>query len=271
MARSYTNEKLKEMATTLAKRTKVHSVSEGKSPKTNEPWVGVEIEFYTEFEHLHRMIANSDIIDYITIGEDGSIHPYEDDDEECDGSKNYCCWEMKVCAPEDKIKEVLGKVCSILRYIKAQTNSTCGLHIHLDHRLIIGRNPVVTFNNLLKLQNVMFGVADESRNENEFCNHVDQHFYDHLFDQMEQCGYDDGQSRYWAINLLPLRDYNTIEVRVFNSTTKYREIMHFVNLALGAVRSKTVEKDITEKNVDIVKTIPVSTRNYVKSKMRRAA
>ena len=74
-----------------------------------------------------------------------------------------------------------------------------------------------------------------------------------------------------AINLIALRDTSTIEVRIFNGTTKYREISHFLNLVLGAARSKVVNEKITEKNVDIVTTIPYSTRNFVKNKIRKAA
>lgn len=273
MARSYTEDKLKWMANTLAKKVEVAKVFEPKGPTTDEAWVGVEIEFYTRFEHIGRIIANSDIAEYIAIGEDGSIEINCDDELEDNWSeKDWYVWEMRVCAPEAKIREVIGKVCSILRYIKAKTNSSCGLHIHLDHRMSVGRNPVVTFNNLLKLQGVLFGVTDEDRENNQYCQPVNESstFYDHIFHQMSESDYDE-DSRYYALNLMALRDTSTIEIRIFNGTTKYREISHFLNLVLGAAKSKVVNEKITEKNVDIVTTIPYSTRNFVKNKIRKAA
>lgn len=274
MARSYTDEKLKYMATTLAKKVEVAKVFESKRPDSDEPWVGVEIEFYTSFEHIGRIIANSDIAQYVEIGEDGSIEINCDDElpDNWDDGRPWYCWEMRVCAPESRIREVIGKVCSILRHIKARTNSSCGLHIHLDHRMTVGRNPVVTFNNLLKLQGVLFGVNNEDREECQYCQPVNESstFYDHIFHQMSESDYDE-DSRYYAINLIALRDTSTIEVRIFNGTTKYREISHFLNLVLGAAKSKVVNEKITEKNVDIVTTIPYSTRNFVKNKIRKAA
>lgn len=274
MSRSYTVEKLKWMATTLAKRTKVGEVFEGKGPNTDEPHVGVEIEFYTDFEHIGRMIANSDIAEYVTIGEDGSIEGNVDDEMEWEYYEGRCwyMWEMRICAPESKIREVIGKASSILRYIKARTNSSCGLHIHVDHRFCTGRNPVLTFNNLLKLQGVLFGVTDPGRNDNQYCNPVSESsdFYSHIFHQMSESDYDE-DSRYYAINLMALRDTQTIEVRIFAGTTKYREISHYLNLVLGATNGKRVIEKIDENNVDIVKTIPYSTRNFVKNKIRKAA
>lgn len=273
MARSYTKEKLSKMATTLAKTVEVNKVWESKQPDTKEPWVGLEIEFYTFFQHMGRIIANSDIAQYVSLGDDGSIEVNIDDElkDSC-YEFNANCYEMKICAPEKKIHEVVGKACSILRHTNARTNSSCGLHIHLDHRPCIGRNPVLTFNNLLKMQNVLFGVSDD-REGNEYCSRVDEDadFYQHLFKQMEETGYDGEDSRYYSINLISLRDTSTVEVRIFNGTIKTREVNHFLNLVLGAVKSKMVDKKINEKNVDIVKTIPYSTRNFVKNKMRKVA
>lgn len=273
MCRSYTQEKLKWMANTLAKKVEVSKVFEDKKPNTNDPWVGMEIEFYTDFKNIGRIIANSDIAEHIQIGEDGSIEIDRDDEmpEDWD-DKPWFCYEMRICAPETKIREVVGKACCILRHIKARTNSSCGLHIHLDHRPCVPRNPIHTFNNLIKLQGILFGVSDESRRDNGYCQEVDEDsdFYEHLFRQFDESNYDE-DSRYYAINLMALRDSKTIEIRIFNGTTKYREISHFLNLALGAVKSKVLDKDITEKNVDIVKTIPYSTRNFVKNKIRKVA
>lgn len=273
MSNTYTPEQLKKMANTLAKNAAVEDLWQGKSPNTEEPWVGVEIEFYTFFRYLPRTLANSDIAQYVALGEDGSIEPNCDDEfsdeEDC---RETFVYEMKICAPESKIREVLGKACAILRYSKARTNTSCGLHIHLDHRVCADRNPVKTFNNLMKLQNVLFNVTDEYRRGNEYCSPVPDHFtfYNHIFHQMSESDYEE-DSRYYAINLMALRDTQTIEIRLFSGTIKYREIMHYLSLALGAATSSTVNVEITEKNVDIVKTIPYSTRNFVKNKIRKVA
>jgi hypothetical protein len=267
------------MAETLAKNVDVEELWRGKCPASLEPWVGIEIEFYTFFPHLPRMLANSSIAPYIALGEDGSIEV--DVDDECteaeqdglaNGDKEAFVYEMKICAPEKRIREVVGKACSILRYAKARTNSTCGLHIHLDHRVCVDRNPVRTFNNLMRLQDVLFDVTDEDRRDNEYCTPVPDSFtfYNHIFHQMSESDYDE-DSRYYSINLIALRDTETIEVRLFSGTIKFREIMHYLSLTLGAVRNDRVKEKITKNNVDIVKAIPYSTRNFVRNKIRKAA
>lgn len=273
MTRTYTKEQLDQMATKLAKNDNVERLWNGKSPNTEEPWVGVEIEFYTKFDYTMRIFANSDIADYLSFSDDQSIELNADDELGDDyDSEEYYCFELQVCAPESKIREVLGKSCSILRYIKAKTNSSCGLHIHLDHRFCVKRNPVLTFNNLLMFQGILFGVTDEDRLGSQYCVPVDESsdFYNHLFKQMEESDYDE-DSRYYAINLIALRDTRTIEIRIFSGTTKYREILHYLNLVLGATRSEEIKNSIEENNIDIVKTIPYGTRNFVKNKIRKAA
>jgi hypothetical protein len=274
--KTYSKEYLKKIATTLAKKKDVAKVWNKKSPKNKKPWVGVEIEFYTGFEHIGRIIANSDIAKYVCVGDDGSIEINYDKELparwwENKKYSNLQCYEMKICAPEDEIFSVMGKACAILRHIDAKTNNSCGLHIHIDHRTCTNRNPVITFNNLSKLQPILFGVT-EGREDCGFCNPVEDEldFYQHMFNQLEESEYDD-ESRYYAINLLALRDTNTIEVRVFNGTTKYREIAHYLNVVLGAAKSKPVMKLVDSKNVDIVKSIPINTRRFVKNKMRKAA
>lgn len=274
MSRSYTKEQLDKLANTLAKHAAVDELWCSKRPDTNEPWVGIEIEFYLKDSRFLRMLANSDIAKYVSVSEDGSIEINQDDElpDDWAESGDWNTFELQICSPESKIHQVLGKACSILRYVKAKTNSSCGLHVHIDHRIQTGRNPVVTFNNLLKMQGVLFGVTDPGREDSEYCQWVDNdsNFYSHMFRQMSESDYDE-DSRYYAINLIALRDSQTIEVRIFGGTTKYREICHYLNLVVGSIKSNQVEESITENNVDIVKTIPYSTRNFVKSKLRKVA
>lgn len=269
MAKSYTQEYLKEIATKLAKNSAVEDLWSDVSPDTNEPHVGIEIELYTFFPHLLRMFANSDIAKYISIAEDHSIEINEDDEAPDNWvHKDSFIYEVQICAPERIIREVVGKTCSILRYAKCVTNSTCGLHIHLDHRDVLNRNPVNTFNNLIKMQDVLFDMTDNCRQANQYCEFIDDdtNFYQHIFDQYETG--DDEPCRYYAINLLSLRNKNTIEVRIFAGTTKVREINHYLNMVLGAVQNKPIKEKVTIRKLDIVKKIPKSTKNYI---LRKAA
>lgn len=223
-------------------------------PNTNEPWVGIEIEFFAPYKSkVNKLFGASNIQKYVSLGYDGSICP----DEDCDD------YELRLCCPEKKVKEVVAKAVSLLEFMKAETNDSCGLHIHIDHRSAINRNPIATYKNLLAIQDVLYDVSASHRKNNDYCRKVSQrNFWRALEDSHHKC----------SINTSALYDKETIEVRIFHSTIDYKEIMHFVNLVLGAARNKKIVNPVKNKrDLDKIKTIPIGTRNFAKSKYKKVA
>lgn len=229
-------------------------------PDTNEPWVGIEIEFFApDKSKVKKLFGASNIQKYVSLGSDCSICPDDDSDEDY----YYTEYELRLCCPEKKVKEVVAKASSLLEFLGAKTNDSCGLHIHIDHRSVINRNPIATYKNLLAIQDILYDVSASHRRNNGYCRKVSQrNFWRALGNSHHEC----------SINTSALFDKETIEVRIFHSTIDCKEIMHFVNLVLGAANNKKVVDPVKNKrDLDKIKSIPVSTRNFAKSKYKKAA
>lgn len=250
----------------LSREARIVSGGDNIVPSTKKPWVSVEIEcFFKVKSHnnwynlLATAFVKSKLHKFVRIKDDGSIDPWEHN-EDCDLT-NYDCVgiEVVVSAPESKIINVLQKVCVVLNALGAKTNDSCGLHIHIDHRMETQRNPLVSFNNLYYLQDIMFRAAKSSRKKCGYCDPI--HSND-LFDCMDA-------DRYSSINAGALNCHKTLEVRVFHGTTKFREISHFVKLVLGAIHCKKIlNKKISIRELDSIRSIPADTRRFVKSKSK---
>ena len=243
-------------------KSRKNELWEHKEPKGSQPHVGIEIEFYTSAteEKVFEVFAKLGLQNHVCIGEDGSIHPPDVED---DGIM-YFGYEVVICAPESQIKRVLNRVSDALKLIDARTNESCGLHVHIDHREATKRNPLISFNNLVRVQDFLFKVVDPERSDNDFCQKVEtKDFIAHLFRQI------DDDDRYYAINALALEKHKTIEVRLFHSTIDAEEIYHYVQMVLAAVKSKKISENIrVVSQLKKIKKVPKDTRQYLAKKQR---
>jgi hypothetical protein len=240
-------------------------------PTGSKPWVSVEIECFflpkkqAKVNKKHEVdfrevdwysvvstaVAKANLSSYVRVKDDGSIEP--DDLECCNGAM-----EVVVSAPESKIFFVLEKVCLILNNFGAKTNDTCGLHIHLDHRLETNRNPILSYNNLFYTQDILFKISNPSRKNCGFCDVVSKNMFENFVND----------NRYNSINALSLETHDTLEVRVFQGTTDFHEISHFIRLLLGVINNKKpIKSKVDKNNIDCFKSIPLVTRRFVKSKL----
>jgi putative lipoic acid-binding regulatory protein len=251
---------LKKKISEKALNKRVSQLNRDKKPKTKDPYVGVEIEFITpkNEKQLDEIFAKLGLQNHVTMSDDGSIEVYEDNHTPC---------EIKVCVRESEVKRVLNRVGDALSLARAYVNDTCGVHIHVDHRDCTGRNPVVTYNNLFKMQGLIFSIVDKERRNNQFCQPNDNSdFYEQFAEQVEE------DSRYFAINTLALEKYKTIEVRAFHGTVDSEEIYHFAQVVIAATKSKKIETKVAKTSeLGKIKKFPKHTRDYLSKKKRRAA
>lgn len=232
-------------------------------PKSKIPWVSVEIECFfcgksnrEWYKIVSNCVAKAGVEGFVRIKDDGSIDPYMG---HWVGPYNATSMEVVISAPETKFFPVLEKVCCILNSLGAKTNESCGLHIHLDHRLETNRNPVLSYNNLYFVQDLMFKLSNPSRRNCGFCDRV---YSRSLFKSIED--------RYYSINASALEQHQTIEVRVFHSTTSFEEISHFVSFLLGVIGlTKPLQKKVTSVGVSSLKTVPSDTRKFIMSKLSK--
>lgn len=195
-------------------------------PKPSEKinYVGIEIECFTRLGQADILakLLEHDLEKCVEFAEDNSI------DE--DFGDNL---ELRVLLPEKKLKVGLSKLSKILKSKDFGVNDSCGLHIHLDMR---HRNVDECYSRLLKFQDVLFGLVDKKRWDNEFCEYTTQ---------------ENVNLRYVAINKSAYDRHQTIEIRLHHATLDMKKIEKWVNLLLTIIGSKNPPPIATK--VDVLK------------------
>jgi len=184
-------------------------LSLGKSPSTPENHVGIELEFYAL--HAGHRELSKDLVDtgfgrFLTMKGDGSLT--------APPSYDYEGRELCICAPSGMMDTIVRSVTEVLAKHKCKVNKTCGTHIHLDAR---NASPVTVFNNLKAIQNIIFQMQPESRQNNRYCKRT-------------RSQYGEQTDRYYGINGRAYRSHRTIEVRAHAGTIDADKIINFVKL-----------------------------------------
>jgi hypothetical protein len=181
-----------------------------KLPMTKERHIGVEIEASIprdNLESLNKALINTGMAQYMAMGTDGSVTANED----------YQGSELRLCAPMSKIKEVITAACETLIKFGAVVDKTCGLHVHLDARKVLGVDAEKMFINLVRQQKPLYLTQPSSRRGNTYSKWTSRHDWE----------VDD---RYKSINPTSFSKYNTIEVRLHSGTIIANKIHHWIDL-----------------------------------------
>ncbi len=191
-------------------------------PKVITNHVGIEIECFSnlDWDEVKALIYAHDLESYVNLSTDGSI-------ENPDSTEAY---ELRLLIPETKLTDVLSRFKKFTKKAKLRTNSSCGLHVHLDMRK---RNAKNCYDRLMKFQDVLFGLVAKNRWGNEYC---------------EWTCFTNSLGRYVAINKLSLAKHNTIEIRLHEGTTDADKIEKWVRLLLNVISSKNTIPEVQNKN-----------------------
>jgi Putative amidoligase enzyme len=179
--------------------------------KTN--YVGIELECFTHYDllEMHDQILKCGLDGIVQPVGDGSISPDFGDD----------C-ELRILLPEKQLSSGLKKLGKLLKKDQFGVNDTCGLHVHLDMR---NRDVEKCYERLIKFQDVLFGMVDCDRWDNEYCMYTNVH-------NMKQ--------RYVAINKDDAyRQHKTIEVRLHHATLDVKRIEQWIKLLLNVISTNT--------------------------------
>ena len=195
-----------------------------KKPKTLVRHVGIEIECFSKASRMEvvKEIAKLKLLDVVQISDDISIDP-----DNC-GEKSY---ELKILLKEREMSKILKKVQLLLKRIKAKTNSSCGLHVHLDMRK---RSLSRCFENLQTSQKLLFGLVNKDRQHSGFCDYT---------------GKEDWSRS--AINRAAYHKHKTIEVRLHHGTVNMEIVENWVKLLLKLVNCRKKLEDV--KNIQDLK------------------
>lgn len=220
-------------AATMVER--IQSLNRDKKPKQNLPYVGIEIEFFSEYskQTIYEITARYSLHRICKFKSDSSI------DEFPEGRTPI---EIVCLLPQKYWKRYLKVIIHCLKRCKAEVNNTCGIHVHLDHRMCTGRNPAATYLSLQRMQNFLFSLTKPSANRrnNRYCPYENEVNFYRKFTST---------NRYSAINTDALRKFETIEVRLFHSTIDLDEIQTYINCLLFGV--KRCDSAISKHNENV--------------------
>lgn len=194
----------------LSDTSKLHEklLSVRKVPATGEPHISVEIECgVPDVLALNADLAAAGLGRYVNHGSDGSV-----------SVRSRHSSELRVSAPETKLKEVLTKTCEALRKNGAKVNASCGLHVHIDCR---ARNWRVVYDRLYKAKHWLYACVAPSRANNSYAK--------------PPSAEPNMGDRYTAINATSAVKHGTIEVRLHHGTTNAKKILNWVRLLLAIV------------------------------------
>lgn len=225
------NLKLKELA---------KLIYEGKGPDNVRlgDWISVEIECIfksTDAENeFVKIIRKNGFTKFITLKDDGSIHPEEgrsdnscecsaEDLDENDGDcRGDCRPEQREIGKEIVVTflygdwEILNMVCRTLNRLKSRVNKTCGLHVHFDCRHISARQVTTLGKKVARVIPALKQILPRSRQSNRFCaDPINTH---------------NRGERYSFVNLHSFRKHKTLEIRGHSGTTDPVKIANWIKI-----------------------------------------
>lgn len=171
-----------------------------------------------------------------------------------------------VCKYEDI--ETLQETIRTLRKAGAFENESCGIHIHVGKEFFTART-------LRNLVNIMTSKEDliykalkvERQREGSYCKKVDKRFLEKLnkrkpeaLEQFSELWYEGycredrnrhyHRSRYHGLNLHSFFNGNTVEFRIFNSTTHAGKIKAYIQFCLAISHQALIQKSASPKKTE---------------------
>lgn len=198
-------------------------ITQEKKPETADNYVGIEIEMLSpkSVQEMEKLFIKARLHRYVNIGDDASIR------HDTDGFNRM---ELRVCLPEHLLESHLKILCDVLRKNDCYANRSCGMHVHIDMR---NRDPELCYRNFFKVQNIMLESQPLGRRNNKYC-------APNTASEIALAEFDHTERRS-AINTQSYNKNNmrTIEIRIHEGATKYRDIINWVKFLVGTASLKT--------------------------------
>lgn len=177
------------------------------------PHIGIELEFdtdeplrdvrdYFKYEILKEGLSHCARVDYEVIAAN-----------EMNGAKFG--WELSLLTTETRYYNELQRMLDVLSKRVIYLDERCGFHLHIDCRR---RNRIDVYHSLVKYQDHLFSLAADVRKEGEYCvpNNVDKEPHN-------------------KNAIYPSDKYDTVEVRIFESTFDIKKLDFYIKSVLGIV------------------------------------
>lgn len=215
---------------------KIETIYQEKKPTSSKHHMGIEFEFISKANKgtIAKELAEAKLHEYVMLTEDGSLRS--------DDQYPYM-HELCVVAPEDKLEDVLTSVTDIINKLGSKVNKSCGTHVHIDVR---NRDRNTVFNNLTKVQDILFAMQSRERVANQHCKKVNESdFTKVLAAYPKNSG--SRSYRYLGINPHSYEKHQTIEVRIHSGTINKRKIVNWCKILMAiANKDKSYETTCTD-------------------------
>jgi hypothetical protein len=225
---SWARAKIRELAHALYEDKKPDSIDLGK-------WVSVEIECIMPQRSAETALASflrkNGYQKYVTIKDDGSIHPDRPDCEghlDEDGNRLNCDCPMDLFGKEIVVTfkygewDMLTAICKKIGELGCTVNKTCGLHVHFDCRHLSPRQAGTLGKRVALTIPALKQLLPKSRQDNGYCKTN--------INKMYCRGRDDRYYRYAFVNMMAYPKHRTIEIRGHSGTTDANKIINWIRL-----------------------------------------
>jgi hypothetical protein len=226
----------------LNEKFAVNVIKEHKKPTTNDNYIGIEIEMLSmmSIDQMNKEFIAARLHRTVNVGTDGSIRADQD------GSKTM---ELRILVKESELESKLKEICAVLRKNDCYSNRSCGMHVHLDMR---NRDAELCYKNLFNVQDLMLASQPIARRSNTYCKpNTDK--------ALKLSQFKTGE-RYKVINTDSYEKHSTIEIRLHEGATKFKDIYNWVKFLVDTVNQKKVFKkevktidDLTEMDYTDIK------------------
>lgn len=210
----------------LNEKYAITMIKEHKKPTTADHYVGIEIEMLSpkSIDAMNKEFIAARVHKYVNIGTDASIRI--DDD-------SVNSMELRICLPEFLLESHLKIICEVLRKNGCYSNRSCGMHVHIDMR---NRNPVLCYSNFFKVQDIMLLTQPEARRRNKYC--LPNSEPTRTMEDFKS-GSEYGRRSAININSYTKNDMKTIEIRVHEGATKFKDVYNWVQFLVGTASLKS--------------------------------
>lgn len=213
-----------------------NKIEESKSPKTADPYLGIEIEFMSKYPMtgLQLVVNQAGLGKHVSMGTDGSIEDENysvSDDEYWDEYTDFYAIEARILVKQSEVKRVLNKFQEILDGCGARINKTCGLHVHIDMR---NRDVLQVSKRFLSIQDTLYSMVPYHRRNNNFCLKESATITKEMIER-------GGTSKYRGINVGSYASKKTIEIRVHHGTKNMTEVVDWCKFLVHVADTSTGE------------------------------
>lgn len=227
----------------------------GKKPKTEDPYIGVEIELASkkDREFICDQLHAAGMARYVCVKDDGSIGS---------GTELRRTYphthEITVCVRQSEYQSVIETICKVLNdHCEVAVDKTCGLHVHIDMRK---RDVKKAFHNLVSMQQFLYAMLPVARRNSQYSYPI------------KGTMWRTDLPRYHGINTQAYSKYGTIEARMHCGTTQAKKINNWIALLISMVDAPQVDAaPTTVEQLQAATGIAPELVEYVKARVAKFA